>query len=302
VRAWLVGIAVAGSGVAHAEPDRAAVLFEEGRVLSQQGKYADACDRFEKSYALDSAAGTELNLGDCHEHLGHLAEAWHRFDDAAKRFEVAHDDRAKFARERREAVAAKLGTVVVKLADPSVRVTIAGREEPAGGEITEHVEPGVVDVRAGEITRRTKVVAGATVTVEIPAATTEGPHQPPSPPFEHDERRHSRVVLAYGIGGAGLVTGAIALGVALKARSDYNAEFDNGNCMKTSGPPSCNQLGGKRQQDAISLSNVGTGLGVTAILAIGVGVVVYVTAPRDHVMVVPIASADAGGLVVRGSF
>lgn len=294
--AW--GIALLWPALAFAQPDRAAALFEEGRTFSQQGDYANACDRFEKSYALDSGAGTELNLGDCHEHLGHLAEAWRRFDDAAKRFETAHDDRLKFARERRDAVEKKVGIVVVKLADPAVKVTINGREQTPSTEIREHVDPGSVEIHAGPATRTVQVAAGATVVVDIPPPTNSD-MQRPEPT---GERRHGRVILAYGLGGVGAVSGAIALGVALKANSDYNAQFDKGACMKTSGAPQCTTDGAQKQRDAISLSNVGTGLAVVAVVAIAAGAVVYVTAPRDGVVVAPTASAGAAGLVVAGSF
>src|SRR5882672_5439773 len=91
-------------------------LFDEGRELAKQGKYAEACDKFTQSYALDPAVGTELNLADCHEHLGHVAKAWHMFDDAAIQSEkTTNAARAKFARERADALIGKLATIVIPL-------------------------------------------------------------------------------------------------------------------------------------------------------------------------------------------
>ncbi len=292
-------IALAWSATTNAQPDRSATLFEQGRVLAAQGKYAEACARFDESYALDAAAGTEINVGDCQEHLGHLAEAWRRFDDAATRFETAHDGRVTFARERRDALVPRIGVVVVEHVDPSARVTIAGRVQPPSAELRDHVDPGDIEIRAGAVARHVHVAAGATVVVDL---------APPAiPQVERPEgiverRRLGRVVLAYTLGGAGAVTGAVALGLALKARGDYNSQFDNGNCTMTSGASVCNVAGADRQRDAVGLADVGTGLAIVGIATIIAGAVVYVTAPKDRIVVAPIASASAAGVFAAGSF
>jgi hypothetical protein len=50
------------AGVAFAQPSpQATKLFDEGRELAKQQKWADACDRFAQSLALDPAPGTKLN-------------------------------------------------------------------------------------------------------------------------------------------------------------------------------------------------------------------------------------------------
>jgi tetratricopeptide (TPR) repeat protein len=286
---WVV-IALLWSATALAQPDHSAALFEDGRALAEQGKYAEACDRFERSYALDAAAGTELNIGDCQEHLGHLAEAWRRFADAAARFEIARDERTAFARSRRDALAPRLGSVIVKLADPSVNVTIDGRAQPPGTQLNERVDPGDVVIRAGDITRNAEVAAGATVVVDLL------PHAQPG------DARRRRIVIASVVGGAGVVTGAVALGLALKARSDYDNELSNGDCTKLGGASMCNATGVQRQRDAIRLAQVGTGLAIGGIGAILAGAVIYMTAPSSSVVIAPTASTDGAGLVVVGSF
>jgi tetratricopeptide (TPR) repeat protein len=87
----------------------AARLFEEGRADSQHGDFAAACDRFTRSYSLDQASGTKLNLGNCHEQLGHLQKALKWFQEAEEAFTVAHDQtRADFAHERAVALQARL--------------------------------------------------------------------------------------------------------------------------------------------------------------------------------------------------
>jgi hypothetical protein len=82
-------------------------LFEEGRKLVEQGNLAEACKQFARSFELDRAAGTMLNLGDCAESEGRPRRAFELYDTAAKEFErTAQPERAKFARNRANTVLA----------------------------------------------------------------------------------------------------------------------------------------------------------------------------------------------------
>ncbi|MEJ7735736.1 MAG: hypothetical protein WKG00_41925, partial [Polyangiaceae bacterium] len=55
--------------------DRASAqaLFDAGKLLVADGKYAEACPKFEASFTLDRTLGTLLNLADCHEKVGKVA-------------------------------------------------------------------------------------------------------------------------------------------------------------------------------------------------------------------------------------
>ena len=64
-----------GPALGDANPALAQSLFEEGRQLMSNGKFAEACPKFESSYKLDPAAGTLLNLAVCHEKVGRTAAA-----------------------------------------------------------------------------------------------------------------------------------------------------------------------------------------------------------------------------------
>src|SRR4051812_17624178 len=81
----LVGaLAVASRALADASPgDTAAsdVLFKEAKSLIKEGRYSEACPKFEESQRLDPTAGTLLNLGECYQHLSppRLASAWGAF-------------------------------------------------------------------------------------------------------------------------------------------------------------------------------------------------------------------------------
>jgi hypothetical protein len=303
---------VAAAPLARAQPSPGTARFEEGRELAREGKYAEACAKFAESVVLEPAAGTELNLGDCHEHQGHAAAAWHYYDRAATEFARTNDKRASFARGRADALVSQLATVVVQIADattPGLEVTIAGRSiTPAANVVTKRVDPGEVVVRATApgkppLTRTTRAVAGATVTVDIPSFDAPVPtsldkrvdHTAAVP------RDPGRLRIAYGVGvgGGGLVATGVVLG--LVARGNYQHQFDASNCSKIGGQSVCNGTGLTSQRSAITLGNVGTVVGVIGVAAIGAAAIVFVTAPRD-VAIVPTASEHGGGVAVSGRF
>ncbi|MBL0218814.1 MAG: tetratricopeptide repeat protein [Myxococcales bacterium] len=157
-------------GVASAQPKPEGTrLFEQGRDLAKAGKYAEACEAFGKSIAIDRAAGTALNYGDCLEHLGQLRKAWQMYDEAAREFDKQADARGKFARERADAVIPKLGTLRVKIAEPTLSglvVKIGSESLPPQRELVERLEPGTIEVTASApghtpFSSSARMVAGA---------------------------------------------------------------------------------------------------------------------------------------------
>src|SRR5690349_24811223 len=85
----------------------AAKLFKQGRDAMAAGKLDEACARFAQSLELDPAIGTKLNLADCWEQKGKLAEAYRLFDEAAS-------EAAKESKEGRESFARKRADALVK--------------------------------------------------------------------------------------------------------------------------------------------------------------------------------------------
>jgi hypothetical protein len=300
----LVGCAA----LARAEPNqRSTDLFDQGRDLAKKGEWAAACSKFAESFALDHATGTELNLGDCHEHLGHAQIAWHFFDTAAAEFARASDKRAEFARGRADALLPKLATIIVKIAEPQapgLAIAIGGHAVARGADtssITDHFDPGNITVEATmpgkqPFVRTTTAIAGATVLVEIPTFSTAVAKAAPT------ERRRSRVHLALGLGIAG---GAIEIGavaIAVVAKSQFNRELQNGDCVRTSsGMVACNPTGLPKIQSANTLGDIGTGVGVAAAACGVTALLVYLTAPRD-VVIAPTATGRDIGITLTSRF
>ena len=295
---------------AHAEPEaagepaeagtEAGALFQRGRELAKVGNFVEACPLFERSYALEQALGTAINLADCFEREGQLRRAWALFDL------VAHQSpppqrRAKLARERAEALDGKLGHVTIRIAAPQAAgliVQVDDRMLTPAPVLTERVDPGDVTVTArapGQptVVTHVHVAAGATVVVDLPTTT---------PAIAETQRRRSRVYLAGGLAAGGVVSLATSLALGLSARSTYNAAFDHHDCTDLGHEAACSPAGRAAIDRAGSRADLATGFAAVGAALVAAGAVVFFTAPRETIQIAPIASPDTIGLGMTGRF
>lgn len=295
--AWVLALA----GTARA--DDAKQLFDEGRALAADGNYIGACEKLTRSFEIDPEPGTELNLANCHVHLGHVAKAWHLFDDAAQRWNHIHDQREKYARDHADALVPQLSTVIVRVADPTrsgLAITIGGHAAAAEPEIRELVDPGPVDVvvtapGVARFSRSASPVAGQTITIEVPAFAS-----PAAPLAEPPDPRRPRLYLAAGLAGAGVIALGVAAIISLEARSDY-LDIQMAHCP-TGDPPVCDSpMSAQLLTDAADRAGNATYFAVAGAVLAGAGVVVYLTAPRA-IAVTPTATATSAGVEISGRF
>src|SRR5512139_1741852 len=68
--ALLANLAASAARAQASDKAAAEALFDEGRKLMAEGKYAAACAKLEASQKLDAGVGTQLNLADCYEKSG----------------------------------------------------------------------------------------------------------------------------------------------------------------------------------------------------------------------------------------
>jgi hypothetical protein len=312
----LVVCVLGAPGAARAEHPEAKRLFEEGRGLAEQGNYPEACARYAKSYELERAPGTALNLGDCAEREGKLGRAWQLYDTAAALFEKEKKPaRVKFARVRADLIEPKLATVVVRLAKPGVPgllVRIGDHTAPTAGEVVERLDPGEVPVLVsapGHAPFQTAVTAagGERVVVAVPALQRlPGVPEPVDRSATH--RRRSRVVLAAGVTGAGVLAIGAAAVVGLSADSLYDAQFRASGgappacTAQADGPSLCTAEGLSAVNRARDRSSLATYIGIGGGALLVTGAVLYFTAPRERVTVAPIASPGTLGLALGGRF
>src|SRR5262245_53350190 len=111
------GISITSSAFAQPSATEKALarsLFEQGRNLVKDGKWTEACPKFEESERLDHGIGTQFNLADCYEHIGKTASAWTHFSEVADSARRANQgERESIARQRANALQPKLSKIKI---------------------------------------------------------------------------------------------------------------------------------------------------------------------------------------------
>jgi len=230
---------------ARAEPtnkEKADALFREGRAASQTGDWATACAKFADSQALDPSVGTQLNLGDCSEHLGKWVVARAYFRDAIIKLDP-NDPRVLNARERLKVLEGHLPKLTVTLAAsaPAGTVVRCDGRTLADGEVGAPVptDPGehtCVAVAAGraEVPQKVTVVEGAAASLEVV------PGDPLPPGTRHDDApppivttgAPSRRTIGWIVGGVG-VAGLAVAGISGLVLLGEKSAVDSGCTGKT---------------------------------------------------------------------
>lgn len=275
----------------------AQTLFDEGRALMKAGKHAEACPKLEESQRLDPAGGTLLHLGACYEAANKLASAWSTFHSAlsqANRDKRA--DRADAARERIAGIEPKLSKLVIEV-PPGVasleglEVTRDGAKVGAGQFGTAvPVDAGVVKIvvsAKGKRSHTAEITIGkepSTQRVEIPLLADEqaGPVDtkkddarpiPVPPPDEPPDGGPQRVAgIAMGaIGLAFGIVGGVFGGLTMMKKSEAEEHCNSANL--------CDQEGLDIQEEGILFGNIATTGFVAGGTFIGVGLIVFFTAP-----------------------
>lgn len=253
--------------------------FTEARALVDAGKYAAACPLYARSLELDPAIGTEFNLADCQEHVGQLASAWRHFRDVeSTAHRVGKADREASAKQRADALEAKLGRIVVTMPAgvAAESVTLDGAplerldlETPGGAR----AEPGA-HVIAVTAEGRPRWSAPVTVRAQAVATVRAYPPAAPAAPPPAPSRTQRHVALGLGVlGVAGLAVGSAAGIVSL-----VNHGSASDQCAV---PTACGSRDGVAAWDrataAGTVSTIGFAVGAAAVAA---ATVLWLTAPR----------------------
>jgi hypothetical protein len=239
-------------GATTAEESPARKLFLEGRALTSQGNYAEACPKFEASLRLELGVGTQFNLADCWEHIGRTASAQALFLGAAASAKAAGQaDREQVLRDRALALEPRLSRLVIDVAATAAKLTVKRGELPLDSDSwgkAVAVDPGLYTVRARAPGKKPweKVIE---VTAEKPVTTVEVPElesseaeavpepvvpskptatkPPPAAPSEAIDREPSylnyRALSVAGIGLSAVVVGSV---MGLRYRSANNDAKD----------------------------------------------------------------------------
>ncbi len=324
--AWVAPAAAQTGDAAMAES-----LFREGKRLSGEHKFAEACPKFQESYKLDPGLGTLLNLATCHESEGKLASAWAEFSEASSQAKRQGDnDRAQLAQDHVKALEPKLAHVsigvspaavvpglVIKFDSRELAQAAWGLQIPvdAGKHVVEASAPGKLNYSQAFETPAAATVLAVTVPAlqDAPGAVTAAPPPPVGPAPAPLPASAAPVAATAPTPGAssgshtglivsGVATGAFAVGTVVTGilysgkRSDFKTANDDLDPTRFSKRDSASTLG------TVNLVFAGGTL-------VSAGFLVYFlatsgsheSAPSAALNVVPLLGPNGGGLLLRGA-
>lgn len=275
-RALAIGLvcalATAAPRAARADDDPAAeALFLEGRKLAEDGRWAEACEKFAASQRAAPGAGTLLNLGDCYEHVGRTASAWVAFRDALELAERGgRADRIAQAKGRIALVEPRLARLKLQTKERVKGLTLRRDGEALGAgalDVALPIDPGshTLEVEAPGRKRwstTVEIAEGETRALQIPALEAVGDASDGGLPLR---------TIGYGVAGAGVVGVVVGTVFAVNARAKWD-EAQRDHCRGTI----CDREGGALASDAKSAGNLATVFFVLGGVALAGGVTLIV--------------------------
>lgn len=278
-------------------------LFTEGGHLWDAGKHAEACVKFRAAYEKSKVApGILLDIARCYEEEGKIASAhiWYAraVDVAKEKHSEAHLEAAQQGKDR--------------LAGDVPRLTVAFTEIAPNATLTvgdELVDPhSATDIEVDPGNAKVVVSAPGRVPYSTDVAIAKGEHKVIAVPalgFPIEDRGRATLGKVITISGGAVVL--VGIGVGFLAHRKYDDQFSSGHCtMKDAATPLCDQTGYRETGSAKTLGWVGTGIGVAGLVAVGVGVTLWLTAPHHEaasgVSFAPSLAPGEAGVVAFGRF
>lgn len=312
----------------------ATALFDEGRKLMGQKRYAEACPKLAESQRLAPSGGTLINLAECYEHVGQTASAWGAWKDVAARANAAGKaDVEKNAVIRATALEPVLAKLTITLAsgsdvpglqvsrdgvalghaefglqipiDPGVHriEATAPKKKPWSGQVEvapKQTDASVTITLAAEDQPATAGTAGAAGSAQG-AVAPPPPPPPDSAPASGSDGRTQRTLgwVGIGLGAAGLVVGSV-FGITAISKA-HEATNDGCSGSKCTGPNAPAGLTATTDgQHAATAADVGFIAGGVVLAA---GAVLLITAPSGHgVHVAPTVGRSSAGLTLAGEW
>jgi hypothetical protein len=292
------------ASAASAENQAAAdVLFKEAKALATANDCEHAIPKFVESQRLDPSAGTLLNVGNCYEKLGKLASAYGAFREAEVLARTRSDDfRQGEAARRAEAIAPQLAKLAIVVPLP---IRVPGVEVKRDGALVGEgqwgsalpVDPGQHTIEATapgykpwSTVMRVEGNGAAQIEVPLLEKSPEGPTE---------ARPDSSVqkplgFAAIGVGAAGLVVGAITLGLDASKHASIAKQCPMGLC-----PTSLHS-------DVDTYHTLGIASSSSLIIGgalVATGVIVVLVAPKTNLHAAGISPVVGPGFAgISGSF
>ena len=283
-----------------AGPDSADALFNKGVEQMEAGHYDTACPAIEQSFKLDPLPGTLFTLAECEAKRGRSATAIARYDEYLAVYaklspekKRKQADREKVSRDASSALAQAVPEITLTLgpgAPAGVVVTRDGAPVAATSlGVPMRLDPGdhVFTWQAPGGPAKEKAIAlkpkdRTSLLLELPALAGVPVETPVSPPPEAPKQtglsgRRIGAFAAFGVGGVGLVMGAITGGLALGKKSTVDQ-----NCGIGGDPTACNHTGATAADGLKTLGTVSTVGFVLAGVGVGAGLALFFTEPKPQ--------------------
>ncbi len=299
------GAAAADDG---APPPQPQGTLGTARSEMEAGQYATACPAFKRAYQEDPRASTIFYLAECYEKWGRIATAVAHYDDYLAAYDKISPteqreerDREELASARQQALLKKVPTVVLRLPLDAPASTKVSRKSMDGGpsialaigvplpiDPGEHILTTEIPGRSAAFTRL-QIKAGEKqreVKVEMPQTTGQS-FVKNDPIFTKSVTNiklnpgtSKRRIAAYtlvGVGTAGII-GGVVTGAVTWGQKD---SITNG-CLPDE-PRICNPSAVASKETAKISGLLSTILFPFGAVALGTGVVLYVTEPAASV-------------------
>jgi hypothetical protein len=328
---WLADASTCAARAPGSNEAAATALFDEGRKLMAEHRWAEACPKLAESERLAPSGGTLLNLADCYEHTGQTASAWAAWKDVASRANAAGkadvEKRALAKAAALEPTLAKLTIAVDAGSD------VAGLDVKRDGVAVGHaefgtaipVDPGAHVVEAVapkkkafsakvDVVPRQTDARVAIALEDEPQAVTPPPPTVPQPGGPSGtpppERPQTESGGGSGLKTVGLVTGAVGLvGLGVGAAFGFVAKSKNDQALEPQNCRTstlCTQAGLSLTDDAKRAATLSTVSFIAGGVLLAGGLTLWLTAPSAQhtgsVRVAPVVAQSYGGLAFDGAF
>ncbi len=286
--ATLFGIAAATYVAPALAEDAAAALDElkQGYALKQAGNCRDALPHLARSFELDPRAKAALNMADCEVQSGDLVAAQgHAAVGRQMALEQKDAELVAVADQQLADIAKRLPHLTVRLAPEAPAnstLSLDGRPLAASSlGVASPVNAGAHRIVVSALGREDAVTnvrtdEGAAQVVEVApgAQVVRSSHGPAESNDGSSPDAGSSHLLAFGVGGAGVVGLLVGIGAGLAASSKHDTLV--GECQGNA----CHPTAQRDLDDFRSLKTVSTVAYVVGALGVAVGGVLWLTAPR----------------------
>jgi hypothetical protein len=251
-------------------------LFEDGKALLREGRYAEACAKLSESFQLDPATGTLLALALCQERWGKLASARASYREAALRAHSEQNaEREEAATRRAKELEPRLSKLTILVPQEAARITQltircngeALSMEAWGTPVAVDGGSYLIEASApGRVAFRVEVTLAADGDLRVvtipPLATRIAPRLaqrhaavPPRKPERPNEIHASLPrILSYATGGSAVLAFGLGTFFGLQAKSRNDESNSDGHCTGKG----CDQAGFELRNQALSSARAST--------------------------------------------